>query len=81
MQAHYLILEGIGICELLCPVNVKPNEREQALSVSMLKLAVGKAGKSPKPPPVGCTWIGSETVRESLSGERPECFGKDVRVF
>ena len=81
MQAVEFILEGLGIGELLSGMAVKPNERKECFSLSMLWLAVREAGKSAKPPPIGCARIGSVATSDSLSGESPERFGKDMRVL
>ena len=81
MQARDFVIEGLGNGELLSGMAVKPNERREAFRISVLWLAVGEAGESSEPPPVGCARIGSVPMRDCLSGKRPEWFGKDVRMF
>ena len=64
--------EDLGHRVLFAAVSFEPNEREEAIRLSVLGFAVGEAGEPPEPPPVRRAGVSIVALAKRLCGESSE---------
>ena len=81
VEIGYLLLEGFCRRVLLPGMALQAHEREEAVRLSVFRLAVRKAGESPKPPPVGSAGVGIIPPGQCLRGKGSKELRKHRPVF
>ena len=75
------MLEGLRHRVLLSTVAVQAHEREEAVRLSVFRLAVREAGKPSKPSPVRRAWVSVVPLGQRLRGKGSEELRKHSRAL